>query len=205
MPGQLLILAGRRWRVIDVDAKRREALVKPAGGGNPPKFEGGDRSPSGGVVSEMRRVYEELDMPGFLDPAAVELLTEARTSFDRLGLRHSQVVREAGQILLFPWVGEAQQNALRLALTRAGLSVEATAIALAVPAEEEGVLFECLNGMANSDAPDAQELAMLAGPPPLEKFDAYLGEDLLAEAYASEHLNVPELPALARALLRSNA
>lgn len=203
VPGQLLILAGRRWRVTDVDPKRREVLVKRAGGGLPPKFDGAGRSPTAEVVREMRRVYEDLEIPKFLDPTAVDLLAEARTSFDRLGLRQSHVAREAGRILLFSWIGEPQQNALRLSLTQAGLTVEALGIALGVPIEEEQALVACLDLMANSAPPDGVELAKLANSPALEKFDAYLGEDLLAQAYASEHLDVRELPGLARCLLQS--
>ncbi|MGC8733401.1 MAG: helicase-related protein, partial [Halothiobacillaceae bacterium] len=42
--GQLIVLAGRRWRVLEVDAARKEILVTPASGGNPPRF-GGEPQP----------------------------------------------------------------------------------------------------------------------------------------------------------------
>ena len=63
MPGQFMILAGRRWRVVEVDAKRRELAVRPARGGQPPAFEGVWSPPADGVVDEMRKVYSELASP----------------------------------------------------------------------------------------------------------------------------------------------
>lgn len=201
--GQLLILAGRRWRVIDVDTRHREALVRPASGGNPPLFDSTMRPPSDGVIAEMRRVYEEVQVPRFLDPTAVRLLAEARTSFDRLGLRHLAIARDAGQLLLFPWVGERQLNALRLALARADLAAEPLGIALAVAAKDEDALAACLGHVAGSPPPDPRELAALAGGPQLEKFDRYLGDELLTYAYASEHLDVSDLPGIAFGLVQA--
>lgn len=172
-------------------------------GGNPPLFDSTMRPPSDGVIAEMRRVYEEVQVPRFLDPTAVRLLAEARTSFDRLGLRHLAIARDAGQLLLFPWVGERQLNALRLALARADLAAEPLGIALAVAAEDEDALAACLGHVAGSPPPDPRKLATLAGGPQLEKFDRYLGDELLTYAYASEHLDVSDLPGIAFGLVQA--
>ena len=98
----------RRWRVIEVNGQRRELTVRPAHGGTPPSFGGEARPPADGVVGEMRRFWEDLTLPAFLDPTAKQLVAEARTTYDRLGLRHSLVARHEGQLSCSP--GWARRN-----------------------------------------------------------------------------------------------
>jgi ATP-dependent Lhr-like helicase len=203
VPGQFMILAGRRWRVLEVDASRKEILVAPAHGGLPPKFGGEPRPPSDAVVAEMRRVYDTLAVPTFLDRAAIDLLAEARTTFDRLGLRHSSVARHGDSLLLFPWVGERRQQALLLALVRAELEPTPLGLAIAVEANHEQVLIAELKRLAESPPPDALELASFVEQKAVEKFDGFLGEELLTLAFAREHLDVEGLPAIAADIVKS--
>jgi len=204
MPGEMLMLAGRRWRIVEVDAQRRELSVRPAKGGNPPLFGGDQRPPSDGVVQEMRRVWEDLSMPAFLDATAKQLLVEARTTYDRLGLRGTSVARHDGQILLFPWVGQRKQEALVLALSRAGLEPARLGIAVGVSSEKEGALVAALTDLAGGPPPDALEMAALVENREIEKFDPFLGGELLTIAWALDRLDVDGLPALASELLASS-
>ena len=201
VPGQFMVLAGRRWRVLDVDVPRKEILVEPASGGKPPRFGGEPRPPSDAVVAEMRQAYEAVAMPPFLDEQAINLLAEARTTFDRLGLRHSHVARHDGQLLLFPWVGERRQQALLLSLVRAELEPTPLGLAVGVAANREEALLRELECLASSPPPDALELAGFVEQNAIEKFDCYLGEDLLTLAFAREHLDVQGLPVIAAELL----
>jgi ATP-dependent Lhr-like helicase len=201
-PGQMLILAGRRWRIIEVDAERRELAVRPAKGGTPPIFGGEPRPPVDGVVEEMRRVWENLYIPSYLDTAAKQLLVEARTTYDRLGLRSSSVAHHEGQILLFPWVGDRKQQALILALARADLEPAPLGIAVGVSAAHREPLVNTLSALAVRP-PDALELAKLVKNKVIEKFDPFLGDELLDLAWARDRLDIASLPALASELLRS--
>ena len=203
MPGQFMILAGRRWCIVEVDAKRRELAVRPARGGQPPAFEGVWSPPADGVVDEMRNVYSELAVPTYLDAAAKQLLVEARTTFDRLGLRHSTVACHDGRLLLFPWAGERRQQALVLALTRAELAPDPLGIVVSVPAEKETALAAELKRLASEPPPDALDLAALVKNKAVEKFDMFLGDDLLNLAWARDRLDVASLPAVAATLQTS--
>ena len=202
-PGQMLILAGRRWRVVDVDARRRELSVRPAKGGVPPIFGGELQPPADGVIQEMRRVWEELSIPTYLDSAAKQLLVEARENYDRMGLRHSGVARHDGQVLLFPWVGKRKQRALILALSRAELAPAPLGIAVGVGSEHEGALVRALSSLVVGPQPDAVELAKLVENKSVEKFDGFLGDELLQLAWARDRLDVASLPSLASKLLAS--
>jgi ATP-dependent Lhr-like helicase len=198
----MLILAGGRWRIIKVDAQRRELAVRPAKGGTPPIFGGEPRPPVDGVVEEMRRVWEDLSIPPYLDTAAKQLLVEARTTYDKLGLRYSSVARHDGQILLFPWVGDRKQRALILALARADLEPAPLGIAVGVSAGQQEPLMSNLSALAAAP-PDPLELAEAVENKVIEKFDPFLGDELLDLAWARDRLDIADLPALASELLRS--
>ncbi|MCW2319173.1 ATP-dependent Lhr-like helicase [Rhodoblastus acidophilus] len=200
--GQFMVLGGRRWRVLEVDVHRKEILVSPASGGKPPEFGGELRPPADAVISEMRRVYETVSIPTFLDRSALELLAEARTTFDRLGLRHAAACRHEGVLLLFPWVGERRQQALILALVKAGLEPTPLGLAIGVPSIEEKALLTELKRLAAGEVPEPRELATFVSQKVIEKFDGYLDDDLLNLAFAREHLDTSFLPQLAAEMLR---
>lgn len=201
VPGQLLIFAGRRWRVLALDVSHKEIRVTAASGGAPPRFDGVPTVPADEVVAEMRRIYEGIPIPSFLDEMAVTLLTEARESFDHLGLRHSSARRHDGQILLFPWVGDRTQMALRLAMAAHKRAATSLGIAISVPGEHADTLADVLRTLANGPAPDPLALARLVPEMRRAKYDEYLGDDLLAICYASEHIDAARVPAVAANLL----
>ncbi|MEJ0094986.1 MAG: DEAD/DEAH box helicase [Methylocella sp.] len=202
-PGQMLILAGRRWRVIEVNGQRRELTVRPAHGGVPQSFGGEARPLADGVVAEMRRFWEDLTLPAFVDPTAQRLVSEARTTYDRLGLRHSLIARHKGQLLLFPWVGEKKQQALVLALTNADLEPEPLGIAIGVGVEHNASLENVLGALAYGHVPSAVELAGMVKNKEVEKFDPFLGDELLDQAWAQDCLDVSSLPEIAEHLIKS--
>jgi ATP-dependent Lhr-like helicase len=202
-PGQMLILAGRRWRIIEVNAQRRELTVRPAHGGVPPSFGGDAQPPADGVVEEMRRFWEELTLPAFLDPTAKQLVAEARTTYDRLGLRHSCVARHEGRLLLFPWMGEKKQRALVLALTHADLEPEPLGLAIGMSVDHRAGLEKALKALAEGHVPSAVELAAMVQNKEVEKFDSFLGDELLDRAWAHDRLDVSSLTVVAGHLVRS--
>ena len=204
-PGELLVLAGRRWKIVEVDSERRELSVRPARGGKPPLFSGDMRPPADGVVQEMRRVWEDLSIPAYLDETAKRHLVEARTTFDRLGLRNACVARHDGQLLLFPWVGGRKQQALVLSLIQAELEPAALGIAIAVSAEHPEELVAALTTLAAGPPPEAMALAALVENKEIEKFDYLLGDELLTSAWARDRIDTEGIPEMAAALLASFA
>lgn len=202
-PGEMLMLAGRRWRIVEVDTARRELSVRPVRGGNPPIFGGELKPPSDGVVEEMRRVWEDLSIPAYLDATAKQHLVEARTMYDRLGLRGASVARHDGQMLLFPWVGERKQQALILALIEADLEPVPLGVAVGVSAEKESALVSKLSSLESGPPPDAVTLATLVENNEVEKFDQFLGDELLTLSWARDRIDTDCLPAVAAGLLAS--
>jgi ATP-dependent helicase Lhr and Lhr-like helicase len=200
-PEQLIIFAGRRWKVLEVDSKRREILVTRATGGKPPTFGGDGLPPADEVVAEMRRIYQDVAVPRFLDETAIELLTEAREAFDRLGLRGYSSRRHEDHILLFPWAGGRAQMALVLALASLNIRATSNGLAVVVPSKDRDALKTALHELAHARPPDAVALARLVPDMKRAKYDGYLGDDLLARCYASEHIDAVRVPAVAAELL----
>jgi ATP-dependent Lhr-like helicase len=197
LPEQLLILGGRRWKVVEVDGGRREILVTRAYGGKPPTFGGDPAPPSDEVVAEMLRVYLGDDLPGWMDPAATGLLAEARDGFRRAGLDRLPACRHEDQLLIFPWTGARRQSALVLSLTAAGIPATGMGLAVALPLSSGPALGRALAAVAGAPAPDGAALARLVPDLARAKYDGYLGPDLLAACYASENIDTAALPALA--------
>ncbi len=201
LPDQLIIFAGRRWRVVQVDPRRREILVAAAQGGTPPRFGGDFLPPADEVVAEMRRIYAATASPAFLDPTALGLLAEARESFGRFDLRARSLLHHDDQLLLFPWAGGRAQVAFVLALATQKIAATSHGLAIAVAGEQLDRLPGVLRTLARNPAPDAAVLARLVPDMKRAKYDAYLSDELLALCYASEHIDAGRIPAIAADLL----
>lgn len=199
---QLIILTGRMWRVLNVQADRREILVTRARGGKPPMFGGSGSMLSDEVVAEMLALWHGESMPLFLDPMAGQLLEEGRENFRNLGLHESGVLRHGDQILLFPWAGGRALNALMLSLINCGLTCSFLSPAIGVGADQQAQLVAALQMLAGGPAPDAMALARLVPDKLRGKYDRYLNEALLTLDYAAEAIDAARLPSMAATLLQ---
>lgn len=203
LPAQLIIFAGRRWRVLEVNPERREIMVSRARGGRPPSFGGSGVPPHDAVIAEMRRIYTSEAVPPYLDAQAQALLAEARHTFQRLKLAERSVVAHGDNLLLFPWVGARGQSGLLLSLMARELEPTAFPLAIAVPAKHEERLLAALVEMSNAPPPDPLELARLVPEKQFDKYDCYLGDELLSLSYARERVDAASVPELAARLASS--
>ena len=158
-PGTLLIFAGRRWKIIDVDTKQKVIDVAPSSGGKPPRFAG-----SGGeVADEIRRrmltIYTGSDIPPYLDRTAQGLLAEGRDHFDRLDLRHHAIIEFGEDTILFPFRGDRIMNTLAVLLQTHGLAVGKDGAALTIGKCTARRLREAVVDLLQSPPPDPIDLA----------------------------------------------
>lgn len=198
--GQLLILAGRRWKVVDIDVRRRELVVVSSGGGKPPIFGGDAVPPSEGVVRRMRDLYVEDTVPTYLDETAIQLLEEGRETFERLGLRRSNIVVYQGRLLVMPWVGGRTLNALSISLMKAGIVSLQLGLGLELRSDVAGKLRVALEKLCR-EAQDPTALARLVPDKTTDKFDHVLDEELQCLMYGREKLDTSRLAVLAKNLL----
>jgi ATP-dependent Lhr-like helicase len=186
--GTLIVFAGRRWRVIAVDAPRHTVTVVPAAGGRPPRFSGAAALIHDRVRAEMLRVYTSDEMPAYLDASARALLEEARDTFRHLELAQRRMLPSGRDTLLFPWAGDRATGTLALQLRARGLSVATFGPVLEVTGASPGEVWRHLAALRAAGPADATALAAVVAKR-VEKYDGYLSEDLLSAGYASRDLD----------------
>ncbi|MGY4305146.1 ATP-dependent Lhr-like helicase [Bradyrhizobium sp. USDA 4369] len=118
----LVVFAGRRWIVQDLDEQTMTLVVAPHPGGVVPRFEPANGEPAHDrLVAEMRSVYLASDVPPYLDEKARKLLSEGREMFRNLDLQHRWLMPEDRDMHVFLWRGSQATAVFSAALAMAGL------------------------------------------------------------------------------------
>jgi ATP-dependent Lhr-like helicase len=189
--GSLIIFAGKRWRVLAIDAPSKTIQLERAGGGQAPVFLSTGAGIADGIRQRMWQLYESEQTPAYLDATAKTLLEQGRNTYDQYDLRSTRILQSGTDCLVFPWRGSRVMNTLSVLLTMEGLD-----------ASIEGLTILCRNGstdevlgvlatLSASPAPDPFTLAAEVPVKEVDKNDIYLGETLLSQAYAARDLDVP--------------
>ncbi|MFT8803195.1 MAG: ATP-dependent helicase, partial [Gluconobacter cerinus] len=87
------------------------------------------------------------------------------------------------------------------ALAAHGVKANSEGIAVTIPAKDGGKLIAALKTLAERPAPNAEVLARRVPDMKRAKYDAYLGDELLARCYASEHIDAARVPIIAADLI----
>ena len=100
--GNLVVFAGRRWLVEDINEQAQVLQVSAHQGGVIPKFDRLSVEPAyDRLVAEMRLVYVAGDIPPYLDTQAAAFLAEGRAAHRRLGLGTTTVLDTAATCIFF--------------------------------------------------------------------------------------------------------
>jgi ATP-dependent helicase Lhr and Lhr-like helicase len=191
LPGTLLIFGGRRWRVVSVEPDRRVIQLAPSGGGQPPTFAGNGSETADEVRRTMRALYLSQEVPRYLDDTAQRLLHDGREIFHRHGHAHQRIFGWKGGALLFPWRGDRIMNTLLVTLASHGLGVGQDGLCLTLKGITALELWELVAELATAPRPDPVALARTVRVKTRDKYDRYLGDQLLDLAYAARALDVP--------------
>jgi ATP-dependent Lhr-like helicase len=202
MEGMFLIFAGKRWRIMGIDEERKVLDLVQAKGGKVPSWSGVGGLVHDRVREEMLAVYQSVDMPIFLDARARDLLEEGRTNFMRLGLYERTLLACAGDTLVFTWAGDRIMNTLVAQLVARGFEACRDGVAITVQGKNSERVREELRSMAEAGPADAVALARTVRNKHAEKYDCFLGEELLALDYARRSLDVEGAHRTALRLLR---
>lgn len=121
----LVVFAGQRWIVQDLDEKTNTLFVAPHPGGVVPRFEraNGERLHDR-LAAEMRQVYLASDMPPYLDDKGRSLLAEGREMFRSLGLETATCVQEEKNLHVFLWRGSQATAVFGAAAAMVGIPGE---------------------------------------------------------------------------------
>jgi ATP-dependent Lhr-like helicase len=185
-----LILAGRRWRIIEFNLGRKEILVEPSRGGRLPLFAGSsgpDLHPR--IHGKMYEILSGNKVPVYLDPMAREMLHEARTFARESDILHYPFFQNGDDTIWFTWCGTRVNRTLLALGLHKGLDVCDDEVALAFKKINEEDIQTCYLQFL-SDKPDPIELAKCFPVKAMEKYDGYLADELLCESFAHNYLDL---------------
>jgi ATP-dependent helicase Lhr and Lhr-like helicase len=189
---RFLILAGRRWQVLGIDHDRKTVAVKPSPGGRVPEFHhtpGRDIHPR--VREVMRELLEQDELPVYLDPTARDMLTQARATARDSGVLRNPFLQDGLDTIWFTWTGSRIQRTLWALGKLSGIStIHDEDIALVFEKTPVARVQEIYRGFL-SNCPDAVSLARQFPYRVVEKYDRYLSDDLTAEVFARERMDLP--------------
>jgi len=190
LPGEFLLLGGRRWLVLDLDEEKKVIRTQAAAGARVPHWD-----PASGAVihdlvrREMLRLYECDELPGYLNPIAADLLTEARSWFAEFGLRQTWLLADGEDVWIFPWSGDVVLNTLGLQFHAAGFKLGSSRAALLLQDTSAEKVEQALTGMEQAPSPHPLKLAATVPNKQSEKYHRFLTEELLTEEYAWARLD----------------
>jgi ATP-dependent Lhr-like helicase len=196
-----LILAGRRWKVIEIDPEKLEILVEPAKGGKLPYFSGKSGADiHARVRAEMLAVLRSNDLPIYLDDKAREILGLARDFARRTGVLDSPIITDGPDTYWFTWTGSRIHRALMgMGRFLGGLDIRDEDIALCFERTPPETVRDTYKKFLTTP-PDADCLAMEFPVCVSEKYDVFLPDDLQAKNFARNNLDTQGALSLVRNL-----
>lgn len=199
-PGYCFTLAGKLWKVVEVDTKHKAVYVKAAIGKVDTLWLGAGGDIHTLVIQKMREILAEPTIYPYLSPQAVNRLERARRLARETGLtRHIVLPAGGDSLFVLPWVGSKQFRTLER-LLKHNLS-ERLALRSVVPMEPyymivsgkcdartlvQEIIWECEHNTEEQLlAPDEA--------PYLGKYDEFVAPELIRLAFASDGLDLTGL------------
>jgi ATP-dependent Lhr-like helicase len=184
----LVVFAGQRWIVQDLDEKTNTLFVAPHPGGVVPRFERADGERlHDRLAAEMRQVYLSFDEPAYLDDKGRALLAEGREMFRALGLETTTFVQEEKDLHVFLWRGSQATAVFGAAAAMVGLPGEVHDFGLTLPKTSSPEARTVLMRLADADSIDATEVAAFVQNIAAGKFREQVPEHLARSLWARQN------------------
>ena len=198
-----IIFSGRRWRITAIHDRKKVIEVVPDRTGRPPNFGGSGGLIHDKVVEKMREIFDSRHVPIYLDKNAIKILRNARLQYHRLGLNNGEIC-EIGERnrLIATWAGTIKNSTLALALRAKGYraTVHDGVIEVNYGTNVDPVETS-LRQIASSKAVDFGNIVSPGQNLIVEKYDRYLGKQLLLEETLLSRIDLDALPVLAKRLV----
>ena len=199
-PGERFGLAGRTWEVLEIDQRDRVVLAKPIPGGAPAMWSGTSGDVHTRVLQRARQALFEETIYPYLRPNAREALQRARRIARAARLDQHAIVPLGGEhFCLFPWMGTvAHLTLLRMlqsapppGMTRFESDAPYSLTFIAEPGRRDRHIATLKHYVANFN----QDITRkdVDEPPKLAKYDDYLPDSLLRQAYDTDRLDLDDL------------
>lgn len=200
-PGNKIAIAGRVWRVEDIDHKRKEVYCSPVKGHIPAYFGDVPGDIHTRILQRMAQVlHEQKDYP-YLKTHAKARLREARDTFERAEMKDNPLIHLGGKMwALFPWIGTYSFLALERFLKikcggRLGLkSLNSSRPYYMIFSMEVGIqdFYHIIREEASQNF-DPLDLVYPNENPVFEKYDEFVPEELVRKGFACGVLDIEEM------------
>lgn len=181
----LVVFAGQRWIIRDLDEKTMTLFVAPHPGGVVPRFEPSEGEPAHDrLIAEMRSVYAARDIPPYLDAIAQEMLEQGRETFRMLGLESRSLLPEEKHMHVFLWRGSEMCAVFSAALAMAGLKSGVHHLGVSVSDIDEKELKPILHSMSQMLAMDPADVADFVSNVKVGKFREQVPDQLARALWA---------------------
>lgn len=200
-PGYCFSLAGKLWKVEEVDTKHKSLYVKSAKGKVDTLWLGAGGDIHTLVIQKMREVLESDDLYPYLTPSAANRLERARRLARESGLLKSVVIPAGGDsFFILPWAGSKQFRTLERMLKhnlagrlelRSLVPMEPYYMVVAGNTDESAIWKAVLSELENNK--DASTLLDEDEAPYLSKYDEFVSPQLVRTAFHVDGLDVDGL------------
>lgn len=188
--GQLMIFAGKKWEILNIDPDKKLISLKKAKGGKPPSFDGSGLQTHDIIRQEMYRVLKQNEVPVYLDSNAKQLFEEGVSNFHNLELEHKKLIQFGNTTHLLTWLGDKVSNTICILLKRHGLSADSYVGIIEVNNSSVEMLLTTINKILNTSKPSAEELARDIPDTNIEKYDYLLPKDIRDIGYGQKYFDV---------------
>lgn len=184
----LVVFAGQRWIVLDVDEPGKVLIVASHPGGMVPRFERSyGEAAHDRLIAEMRAVYLDNDVPEYLDGAAQELLAEGRDTFRMLELERRAILQEERDLHLLLWRGAQTTAVFSVALAMAGLECDVHDLGVTVSKTTPAQMMPILDKLGSMSALDPADVAAFVKNARAGKFQDFVPEALAQKQWALQN------------------
>jgi len=188
--GQLIIFAGKRWEVLNINSDKKVITLRRASGGRPPKFGGEGQSVHDIVRKEMRRIYIDKSIPNYLDKTAKETLSEGIECFHALELENTSLLQIGATVHILPWCGDQTTFTITVLLRRTGLAADCFGGVIDIRNCTLDTFYKTVSAILRNGHPTPEELASHVPDTIVEKHDPFIPKELRNLAYGKKYFNV---------------
>ncbi len=190
IPKQLLIFAGKRWKVLSVDAEKKRISLEPASGGNPPSFSGSGQTVHDMVRQEMLKIYRNGQYPIYLDRTAQSMFQEGIECFKSLSLNDRTLLQMGNTVHILPWLGDRITNTIVMLLCLSGFSADSWGSMIDISNTKIDKVKDAVKSIVVGPKPSPTELAQLVSDTIIEKHDLYLPQNLREIGYGARFFDI---------------
>lgn len=200
-PGYCFTLAGKLWKVEEVDNRHKAIYVKTSRGKVDTLWLGAGGDVHTRIMQKIRSILGDTALYPYLAPHAASRLERARRLARESGLLESAVLPAGGDsMFIMPWMGSRQFRTLER-LLKNNLA-KPLGLRQVVPMEPYYMVAAGKCGAELLEAEIRRKAAGVADPlellapgeaPFLGKYDEFIPLELLRRAYASDGLDLPGL------------